>query len=128
VEGREQEKLGFRNTYYQFFVIPKQLKMVVSVSQKQSNTVFDGVYVVSNVDNSRFEKAARITASSNSDDSNLEVDFYTEVFPVKKSDRLEFLMVKSIAPNSKDKLADAFAHDPRVLGKRGFSNSVVGAR
>ncbi|SBT48408.1 RNA polymerase subunit 8c, putative [Plasmodium ovale wallikeri] len=49
-----------------------------------SNTLFEDRFVISNVDNSKFEKVSRIKAKSTGYDAELILDVHSELFRVEE--------------------------------------------
>ena len=79
------------------------------------NLVFEDTPVVADVDHSRFDKVARVTCESQENSTKIEVDIYTEIWPVESGEQLHIIMLKSLSLTQS--LTTAFDHDQRVLGK-----------
>ncbi|CCF59220.1 hypothetical protein KAFR_0G01860 [Kazachstania africana CBS 2517] len=66
-----------------------------------SNTLFDDIFTVSEVDPGRYNKVARIEATSTTQEScKLTLDINTELFPVQTTDQLTITIASSLNVDS----------------------------
>eukprot|EP00427_Karlodinium_veneficum_P048033 CAMPEP_0169224300 /NCGR_PEP_ID=MMETSP1016-20121227/22590_1 /TAXON_ID=342587 /ORGANISM="Karlodinium micrum, Strain CCMP2283" /LENGTH=163 /DNA_ID=CAMNT_0009302729 /DNA_START=18 /DNA_END=509 /DNA_ORIENTATION=+ len=81
--------------------------------------IFEDSFIVNSVDNSRFERAARVAIKSQTGLRNsIEIDINNIIYPVKVDEQLQVALTDNVSPMDNPKsLRTAHDHDKRILGE-----------
>eukprot|EP00927_Polykrikos_kofoidii_P070643 TRINITY_DN67055_c0_g1_i1.p1 TRINITY_DN67055_c0_g1~~TRINITY_DN67055_c0_g1_i1.p1 ORF type:complete len:177 (-),score=37.57 TRINITY_DN67055_c0_g1_i1:83-571(-) len=89
----------------------------IEVARKEHRFLFEDSFLIKTVDNTRFERAARIDCESVAFDNNVELDVNNHIYPVHPGDTLHMAITPNVSPADNPRhLSNAFEHDPRILG------------
>jgi DNA-directed RNA polymerase I, II, and III subunit RPABC3 len=79
--------------------------------------IFEDSFVVGSIDNSRFERAGRVTMMSKTMSNKLEIDINNIIYPVKPDETFQVALTDNVSPpENRKNLKNAHDHDARILG------------
>uniref|UniRef100_A0A7S1ACM0 DNA-directed RNA polymerases I, II, and III subunit RPABC3 n=1 Tax=Noctiluca scintillans TaxID=2966 RepID=A0A7S1ACM0_NOCSC len=88
------------------------------MEEKAHHFFFEDSFTVKTVDNSRFERSARIDCESVTFSNNMELDINNIIYPVSPGEQVYIAITDNVSPaDNPRQLSTAYDHDPRLLGR-----------
>ncbi|KAK9315861.1 hypothetical protein V1522DRAFT_404829 [Lipomyces starkeyi] len=85
--------------------------------------LFDDLFTITTLDNKRYDRVSRITATSNSSsDIHLTLDINTELFPISTGEILSVAIAKTLATESSSTSASSSGWREPKPGERGLAD------